>query len=143
MKDVWPLLLLDESNASFDRAMRPLIKTPSDLSQDGILKRLQEYRGQMGMVRDATDQKTLGCHLGGRARISGRRCARGAGQLKPVPPASFPTEAISDTHRILRHPIASELKEVPHIVSIDSGPEIDMPRHIPRRGHSQMHLEMA
>ena len=60
MKDVWPLLLLDESNAAFERAMRPLIKIPSDLSQDGILKRLQECRGQMGIVRDATDQKTLG-----------------------------------------------------------------------------------
>ena len=60
MKDVWPLLLLDESNAAFERAMRPLIKIPSDLSQDGILKRLQECRGQMGIVRDAADQKTLG-----------------------------------------------------------------------------------
>jgi len=40
--------------------MRPLIKIPSDLSQDGIVKRLQECRGQMGIVRDAADQKTLG-----------------------------------------------------------------------------------
>ena len=60
MKDVWPLLLLDESNAAFERAMRPLIKIPSDLSQESILKRLQECRGQMGIVRDAADQRTLG-----------------------------------------------------------------------------------
>lgn len=39
----------------------------------------------------------------------------------PAPPASFPTEAISDTHRILRHPIAPELEEVVHVVNIHCG----------------------
>jgi len=60
MKDVWPLLMHDETNAAFERAMRPVIKIPSDLSQEGILRRLQECRGQMGIVRDAADQQTLG-----------------------------------------------------------------------------------
>jgi CBS domain containing-hemolysin-like protein len=60
MKDVWSLLLLDESNAAFERAVRPLIKIQPDLSQDDILKRLQEHRGQMGIVRDLADQRTLG-----------------------------------------------------------------------------------
>jgi CBS domain containing-hemolysin-like protein len=60
MKDVWPLLLRDESNAAFRRAARTPIKIPVDLSQEGILKRLQEGRGQMGIVRDEADEKTLG-----------------------------------------------------------------------------------
>jgi CBS domain containing-hemolysin-like protein len=60
MKDVWPLLRLEESNAAFERASRPLIKIPLDLSQDGILRLFQEGRGQMGIVRDLADEKTLG-----------------------------------------------------------------------------------
>jgi CBS domain containing-hemolysin-like protein len=60
MKDVWPLLRLDESNIAFERASRPLIKIPRDLSQDGILRRFQEGHGQMGIVRDQDDQRTLG-----------------------------------------------------------------------------------
>ena len=32
MKDVWPRLWLEESNNTFERAVRPLIKIPSDLS---------------------------------------------------------------------------------------------------------------
>jgi len=60
MKDVWPLLRLDESNAAFHRAVRPLIKIPADLSQDGILRRFQEGQGQMGIVRDHADQRTVG-----------------------------------------------------------------------------------
>jgi CBS domain containing-hemolysin-like protein len=60
MKDVWPLLRLEESNAAFERASRPLIKIPLDLSQDGILRLFQEGRGQLGIVRDLADEKTLG-----------------------------------------------------------------------------------
>jgi CBS domain containing-hemolysin-like protein len=60
MKDIWPLLQHAQSNAAFQRVARPLIKIPLDFSQDDILKRLQEGRGQMGIVRDLTDQKTLG-----------------------------------------------------------------------------------
>jgi CBS domain containing-hemolysin-like protein len=60
MKDAWPLLLREKSNAAFERAARPPIKIPVDLPQDGILRRLQEGRGQMGIVRDRDDQKTLG-----------------------------------------------------------------------------------
>jgi CBS domain containing-hemolysin-like protein len=40
MKDVWPLLHLEESNAAFERVFRPLIKIPLDFSQDNILKTL-------------------------------------------------------------------------------------------------------
>jgi CBS domain containing-hemolysin-like protein len=60
MKDVWPLLRIEESNAAFERASRPSIKVPLDLSQDGILRLFQEGRGQLGIVRDRDDQKTLG-----------------------------------------------------------------------------------
>jgi CBS domain containing-hemolysin-like protein len=60
MKEAWPLLLRDKSNAVFEQAARPPIKIPLDLPQDAILRRLQEGRGQMGIVRDRDDQKTLG-----------------------------------------------------------------------------------
>ena len=60
MRDAWPLLLRDKSNAAFEQAARPPIKIPVDLPQDAILRRLQEGRGQMGIVRDAGDEKTLG-----------------------------------------------------------------------------------
>jgi CBS domain containing-hemolysin-like protein len=60
MKDVWPLLWREESNAAFERAARPVIKIPLDLSQDGILRLFQEGHGQMGLVRDRDDQRTLG-----------------------------------------------------------------------------------
>lgn len=60
MKDAWPLLRIEESNAAFEWASRPPIKVPLDLSQDGILRLLQEGHGQMGVVRDRDDQKTLG-----------------------------------------------------------------------------------
>jgi CBS domain containing-hemolysin-like protein len=60
MKDVWSLLRLEESNAAFERASRPLIKVPLDLSQDGILRLFQEGRGQLGIVRDLADEKMLG-----------------------------------------------------------------------------------
>lgn len=60
MKDAWPLLLREKSNAVFERAARPLIKIPVDLPQDDILRLLQEGHGQMGIVRDLADEKTLG-----------------------------------------------------------------------------------
>jgi CBS domain containing-hemolysin-like protein len=60
MKDAWPLLLSDRSNAAFERAARPTITVPVDLPQDSILHRLQEAHGQMAIVRDQHDQKTLG-----------------------------------------------------------------------------------
>jgi CBS domain containing-hemolysin-like protein len=60
MKDIWPLLSLERSNAAFERACRPPIKIPLDFSQDNILKILQEARGHMGVVRDAADEKTRG-----------------------------------------------------------------------------------
>lgn len=60
MKDVWPLLRIEEANAAFERVSRCLIKIPFDLSQDQILRLFQEGRGQMGIVRDRGDRKTLG-----------------------------------------------------------------------------------
>ena len=60
MKDAWPLLLREKSNAVFERAARPPIKIPVGLPQDGILRLLQEGHGQMGIVRDQADEKTLG-----------------------------------------------------------------------------------
>jgi CBS domain containing-hemolysin-like protein len=60
MKDVWLLLLTDKSNVSFERAARPPIKISVDLPQDSILRRLQEAHGQMAIVRDQHDQRTLG-----------------------------------------------------------------------------------
>ena len=60
MKDVWPLLQLEESNDAFKRASRRQIKIPVDLPQDGILKLFQEGHCQMGIVRDRSDAKTLG-----------------------------------------------------------------------------------
>ena len=60
MKDVWPLLLHEKSNAVFERASRPVIKLPLDLSQDHILRLLQQGGGHMGIVRDQADLKTLG-----------------------------------------------------------------------------------
>ena len=60
MKDVWPLLERERSNAAFERACRPPIIIPLDFSQEDILKAFQKGRGQMGIVRDLADEKTLG-----------------------------------------------------------------------------------
>jgi CBS domain containing-hemolysin-like protein len=60
MKDVWPLLERERSNAAFARACRPPIIIPLDFSQEDILKAFQKGRGQMGIVRDLADKKTLG-----------------------------------------------------------------------------------
>jgi CBS domain containing-hemolysin-like protein len=60
MKDVWPLVQREESNAAFERASRRQIRIPADLPQDGILKLFQEGHCQMGIVRDRSDTKTLG-----------------------------------------------------------------------------------
>jgi CBS domain containing-hemolysin-like protein len=60
MKDAWPLLEQKRSNAAFERVCRPPIIIPLDFSQEDVLKALQRGRGQMGIVRDLTGQKTLG-----------------------------------------------------------------------------------
>ena len=60
MKDAWPLMLREKSNAVFEQAARPAIKVPANLPQDGILRLLQEGHSQMGIVRDRADEKTLG-----------------------------------------------------------------------------------
>jgi len=60
MKDVWPLLEQERSNAAFERARRPAIVISVDSSQEDILKALREARGQIGIVRDCANDKTLG-----------------------------------------------------------------------------------
>jgi CBS domain containing-hemolysin-like protein len=60
MKDAWPLLQNERSNAVFGRVCRPPIKVPSEVSQEVILKLLQKGHGQMGIVRDEKDSRTLG-----------------------------------------------------------------------------------
>jgi len=60
MKDVWPLLERERSNAAFERACRPPIIIPVDFSQDDILRAFRTGRGQIGIVRDLAGEKTLG-----------------------------------------------------------------------------------
>ncbi len=60
MKDVWPLLERERSNTAFENACRSPIIIPLDFSQEGILKAFQKGRGQLGIVRDLADKKTLG-----------------------------------------------------------------------------------
>ena len=60
MKDAWPLLAAEPSNAAFERACRPPILIPVDFSQEDILRAFQKCHGQMGIVRDIAGAKTLG-----------------------------------------------------------------------------------
>ena len=60
MKDVWPLLEQEPSNVAFERACRRAIIIPIDFSQEDILRALRAARGQIGIVRDRVDRKTLG-----------------------------------------------------------------------------------
>jgi CBS domain containing-hemolysin-like protein len=60
MKDVWPLLEGERSNAALERACRPPIIIPLDFSQEDILRAFQKGRGQIGIVRDLSGERTLG-----------------------------------------------------------------------------------
>jgi CBS domain containing-hemolysin-like protein len=60
MKDVWPVLEAERSNAAFERVCRPPIIIPLDFSQEDILRAFQKSRGQMGIVRDLAGRRTLG-----------------------------------------------------------------------------------
>jgi CBS domain containing-hemolysin-like protein len=60
MKDVWPLLEGERSNAAFERACRPSIVIPLDFSQEDILRVFRRSHGQMGIVRDLAGERTLG-----------------------------------------------------------------------------------
>jgi CBS domain containing-hemolysin-like protein len=60
MKDVWPVLEHEQSNAAFERACRRAIIIPIDFSQEDILKAFRDARGQIGIVRDRANGKTLG-----------------------------------------------------------------------------------
>jgi CBS domain containing-hemolysin-like protein len=60
MKDAWPVLECERSNAAFERACRPPIFIPLDFTQDDILQAFRARRGQMGIVRDLAGKKTLG-----------------------------------------------------------------------------------
>lgn len=60
MKDVWPLIRIEESNAAFEGESRPSIKVPLDLTQDGILRLFQDGHSQPVIVLDRNDKRTLG-----------------------------------------------------------------------------------
>jgi CBS domain containing-hemolysin-like protein len=60
MKDAWPLLEQERSNAAFERACRPPIIIPLDFSQEDILKAFRKGRGHVGIVRDLAGKRTLG-----------------------------------------------------------------------------------
>jgi CBS domain containing-hemolysin-like protein len=60
MKDVWPLLELEPSNTAFERACRPAIIIAINFSQEDILKTFRDARGQIGIVRDRSNSRTLG-----------------------------------------------------------------------------------
>jgi CBS domain containing-hemolysin-like protein len=60
MKDVWPLLDLERSNAAFVHACRTPVFVPLDLSQEDVLKVFQKAQAHMGIVRNLDDNKTLG-----------------------------------------------------------------------------------
>jgi CBS domain containing-hemolysin-like protein len=60
MKDAWPLLEEERSNAAFERARRPPIIIPLDFSQEDVLQAFRKARGQMGIVRDHAGKRTLG-----------------------------------------------------------------------------------
>jgi CBS domain containing-hemolysin-like protein len=60
MKDVWPLLETERSNAAFERACRPAILICIDFSQENMLKALRDAHGQIGIVRDRANSRTLG-----------------------------------------------------------------------------------
>jgi hypothetical protein len=52
MKDVWPVLERERSNAAFERVCRPPIMIPLDFSQEDILRAFRTGHGQLGIVRD-------------------------------------------------------------------------------------------
>ena len=60
MKDVWPVLERERSNAAFERVCRPPIMIPLDFSQEDILLAFRAGHGQLGIVRDLAGEKTLG-----------------------------------------------------------------------------------
>jgi CBS domain containing-hemolysin-like protein len=60
MKDAWPLLEGERSNAALERVCRSPIVIPLDFSQEDILKALQKGRGHLGIVRDLARGRTLG-----------------------------------------------------------------------------------
>jgi CBS domain containing-hemolysin-like protein len=60
MKDVWPLLQRERSNAAFERVCRPPIMIPVDFSQDDILRALRAGHGQIAMIRSRDGSRTLG-----------------------------------------------------------------------------------
>jgi CBS domain containing-hemolysin-like protein len=60
MKDAWPLIQHEASNAAFERVCRPPIRVSPETSQENVLKLLQKGHGQMGIVRDQEDLRTLG-----------------------------------------------------------------------------------
>ena len=60
IKDAWPLLEHDRSNAAFERVCRPSVFIPVDSSQEDILQALRRARAHIGIVRDRANTRTLG-----------------------------------------------------------------------------------
>jgi len=60
MKDAWPLLEHERSNAAFEQVCRPSVFIPVDFSQEKILHALRRARAHIGIVRDHTNVHTLG-----------------------------------------------------------------------------------
>ena len=60
MKDAWPLLERERSNAAFEQVCRPSVFIPVDFSQEDILQTLRRARAHIGIVRDHTNVRTLG-----------------------------------------------------------------------------------
>jgi CBS domain containing-hemolysin-like protein len=59
MKDFWPRVMEDASNAAFERCARAPIFVEPGMRQDQVLKLLRERRGHLAVVRDKSG-KCLG-----------------------------------------------------------------------------------
>jgi len=51
-------------------------------------------------------------------------------------------EAPAQRSAVFRHPVASELEEVIHIVRVYLRPDEDVPRHVEANARSQVHLKV-
>lgn len=60
MKDVWPLLLTNFSNETFEKTARPAIFVDPNLRQDQLLKIFQTRRGHLAIVSDPRTKANIG-----------------------------------------------------------------------------------
>jgi CBS domain containing-hemolysin-like protein len=66
IKDAWPLLEHERSNAAFEQVCRPSVFVPVDFSQENILQALRRARAHIGIVRDHTNVAHAGHRDAGR-----------------------------------------------------------------------------